>query len=337
MKQERRNDLIGAGLLLITAMIWGCAFSMQEMAAELPPFTLILYRSAVAVLFLIPVILLFDFLNRNNAKRSLFRKNEHPALDISFAEWRGGFLSGIALLIATALQQIGIGETGAGKTGFITSLYMVMVPLLGLLFGKRIGKQNACAVAIAVFGFYFISMKGFEPPAVSDLIVLSCAFVFAVQILVIAAFSKGCDGVRFSFVQFLTCAVLSLPISLLFEKPAFEAGGTSLLFTALSLWLPILYLGILSSGVAYTFQILGQQKMQSQTVASILMSLENIFAALFAAFFFPDRRLSPREIFGCAVVFFAVILTQLPLGSILKRKKRSTPDELPPASSADKK
>ncbi len=331
MKPERKNDLIGAFLLLITAMIWGCAFSMQELASDLPPFTLILYRSIVAVLFLIPVILLFDFRNRTKSPRCLFRKNGHFAFDISFAEWRGGFLSGLALLVATALQQIGIGETGAGKTGFITSLYMVMVPLLSLLFGKKIGKQNALAVAIAIVGFYFISFQGFEMPAAGDLIVLSCAFVFAVQILVIAAFSKGCDGVRFSFVQFLTCAVLSLPISLVWEKPHFEVGGASLLTATLSLWLPILFLGVLSSGVAYTLQILGQQKMQSQTVASILMSLENIFAALFATIFFPNRNLTPREILGCAIVFLAVLLTQLPIRKLQKATDVAPTDALPPS------
>ncbi len=334
MGNKRKSDIIGSALLLLTALIWGLAFSMQEMAASVPPFTLMAVRSAVAVLFLIPVILLFDALmKKENNGRRLFWKNGHIALDITRREWRGGLASGVLLLSATVLQQLGIGGTGAGKTGFITSLYMVIVPLIGLVFGKRIGKQNAVAVAVAVVGFYFISMNGLEAPAVSDLYVLACAVMFAIQILAVAGFSKGCDGVRFSFVQFLTCGVLSLPVSLFLERPLFEGGGASLSDALLSLWMPLLFLGILSSGVAYTLQVLGQQRLSNQTVASVLMSLENVFAALFAALIFPERRMSWREILGCAIVFVAVLLTQIPLSLIFKNRRPSDSDSI---NTADK-
>lgn len=315
MDKKRSNNLLGSILLVITAAVWGLAFSFQEMAATVPPFTLVALRSLAATLFLIPVILLFDRLN--GGKRRLFsRRNGRFLFDISRKEWRGGCITGALLLLASVLQQSGIGETGAGKSGFITSLYMVIVPLLGLFLHRRVGGKNWIAVIIAVAGFYLISFSdgGFSMPAISDLMILACALVFAMQILSVDLLSGDCDGIRYSFVQFLTCTVGAIPISLFYEKPAVEAGGASLTEIVLSAILPILYLGIMSSGVAYTLQIIGQQKMTNPTVASILMSLENIFSAIFAAFLFPERQMSPWEILGCAAVFSAVILTQLPIG-----------------------
>ena len=302
----KKNNALGSLLLLLTAVIWGLAFSMQEMAAKyVDPFSVLFFRSAIAALFLIPVILLFDCLG--GKKRRLFSViNRRPVVDIRKKEWIGGAVSGAFLALATLLQQMGIGETGAGLGGFITSLYMVLVPLIGLLFGQKIGLKKGLCVVVAVFGFYLISVSGAVMPATGDLLILACAVVFALQIVAIDRLSSGCDGLRFSFVQFLTCTAVSCPFMLIFGSPSAEAIRPAIF--------PLLFLGILSSGVAYTLQILGQQRMTSPVVAGLIMSLENVFSLIGAMILNPENNsLSARQYVGCALIFLTVVFTQIPI------------------------
>ncbi len=304
---QQKNDVLGAGILCLAAVIWGFAFAMQEgAAATLDAFSVLFFRSAIAVVALIPVVLLFDRL-KGKGRRLFSVKEGRFRLDITRREWLGGALAGVFLTLASLVQQMGIAETGAGLSGFITSLYMVFVPLFSLLFGQRIGLKNGFSVLLALGGFFLISMGDLTVPRMGDLLVFLSAIFFAVQILVIDRLSPGCDGIRFSLVEFLTSTVLTAPFMLLLETPSGAAVWAALPY--------LLFLGVLSSGCAYTMQILGQQYMTSPTVAGILMSLENVFALVGAFLLAPaTNMLSLTELVGCGIIFLAVILSQLPGG-----------------------
>lgn len=299
---------LSASLLFTSALLWGFAFVAQKAATALPTFTLLFSRNVIAVLTLIPVIILFDKLSKNG--RKLFSKEK--IVDISKKELIAGIICGIFLFSASALQQAGIADTDAGKASFITALYVVIVPFYALFFGKKSSINAWIGILISIIGFYMLSIKdGFKITA-ADLLILLCAFVFAMQIMAIDLLLPGCDGIRLSVVQFATVMVLSLVASLIFETP--------LTFSSITDVLPeILYLGIVSSGVAYTLQILGQ-KNTPPAVASILLSLESVFGALFSAIILSER-MSAREYVGAGIVLFAVILSQLDFPSIIKRNK----------------
>ncbi len=297
-------------------MLWGFAFSAQKAAADVPPFTLGALRSIIAVLFLIAVIPLLDKFTRNG--RSLLNEKKRP--DITRAELLGGAVAGVILAVASAFQQTGLGEgTDAGKAAFITALYVVIVPIISLVFGKRPPVNVYVSVVIAVIGFYFLCIKPGTTLVTSDLLVLICALIFALHIIAIDRLSPGCDGVRMSLIQFATAFIINTALALIFELPV----NTALLADRLP---SILYLAIGSSGIAYTLQIIGQKNVDP-TVASILLSLESVFGVLGAALFLGER-MSLREYFGCAIVFMAVILSQLDFKEILAniRAKKSTND-----------
>ncbi len=307
---------IGMLLLFTAAAVWGFAFSMQAKAAEwLGPLSVNGIRYLIAALFLIPCILLFD---RGTGRRLLSRQNGRLCLDITKREWLGGSLSGIILFVATNFQQLGIAEeeTGAGKAAFITALYVVLVPLMGLFRKKRPGFTVWLGIGIAVLGFYLLtadlapfaglsgllSMLGNSFHFVTgDLLVFVCAIIFALHVTVIDIFSPNTDGVRLSFVQFLTAGVISLPLFLLIEAPDAAAIGQAVL--------PLLYLGIFSSAVGYTLQILGQKRV-NVSVAPMILSLESVFGVIGGAILLGEK-LSAVQYIGCATVFAAVILSQL--------------------------
>lgn len=295
-------------LLLCAAIIWGFAFPFQKAAATVPPITLTAARSLVAVLFLFPMIGVLDRVRHTG--RTLL-KNRRP--DFTRQEWIGGILSGTILSVATVIQQLGLAEgADAGKTAFITALYVVIVPLIGLPLGKRVSAQIWVSIGIAVVGFWLLCITGDLSIQPSDLIVLGCAVIFSFHILSIDHFSPLTDGVRMSAIQFLTAFILTALAALIFEgAPNFSALGEHIF--------PILYLGIASSGIAYTLQILGQVG-TSHAVCSVLLSLESVFGVIGSAIILGER-MTPREYLGCAVVFIAVLLAQIDISVIKNRKK----------------
>lgn len=296
-------------LFIIATMLWGFAFSAQKAASDLPAFTLGALRSIIAVLFLMSIIPLLDKFTGNG--RRLFGGKK--PFDITKAELIGGIVAGAILAIASAFQQTGLGEgTDAGKAAFITALYVVIVPIISLFFGKRPPINVYVSVVIAVIGFYFLCIKPGTMIVTSDLLVLICALIFALHIIAIDRLSPGCDGVRMSLIQFAAAFVINAALALIFELPV----NTALIAERLP---AILYLAIGSSGIAYTLQIVGQKNVDP-TVASVLLSLESVFGVLGAAMFLGER-MTLREYFGCVVVFLAVVLSQLDFKAISEQIK----------------
>lgn len=274
-------------------MIWGVAFVAQSAGMEyVGPFTFNAVRSVIGGIVLIPCIFI---LNRGKQNRQRSRQGRRDLI-------RGGICCGIFLAAASSFQQFGIQHTSVGKAGFITALYILLVPLLGLLFGKRVSRRVWIAVAIAVLGMYLLCVNEGFSIAFGDLLVMVCALLFAVHILVVDYFSPRADGVQLSCIQFFTCGLICAVGMFLFEKPSFQQ--------ILTAWMPVLYAGVMSCGVAYTFQIIGQRD-TDPTVASLILSLESVVSVL-AGWLLLHQALSLRELGGCALVFCAIVLAQLP-------------------------
>ncbi|WP_333792299.1 DMT family transporter, partial [Muricomes intestini] len=216
--------------------------------------------------------------------------------------WIGGIYCGIALAAGSSLQQVGLVYTSAGKAGFLTALYILIVPLLGIFVGKRAGIKIWTGVGLAMLGIFFLCVKEGFSIVHGDLLIMVSALAFAVHILVIDYFAPKVDGVKMSCIQFLVCGVLCAVPMLIWERPA--AGAI------LDAYVPLLYAGVLSCGAAYTMQVVAQ-KDADPTVASLILSLESVFAALTSWLILHEKR-TPRELFGCALVFLAIILAQLP-------------------------
>ena len=287
-------------LLLVAAIIWGFAFPAQKMVGAVAPMAIIAIRSAIATVFLFPMVMLFDRVRHTGRK---FISKE-KILDFTRDELIGGVAIGVIYGIASGVQQMGLsGGTDGGRGAFISALYVVIVPLIGLLFGRRIRPVVWCGVGLAVLGFYFLCIRGDFAVTASDLLILLCAFIFAGHILTIDHFSPKCDGVRMSLVQFATSSVVMTVLSLIFE-------GVSDLGAVMGCILPLLYLGIGSSGVAFTLQIIGQRG-TNPALASILLSLESVFGVI-GSMLLLGESMTAREAFGCAIVFVAVLLAQMP-------------------------
>ena len=283
---------------MLAAMIWGFAFVTQSLGAvHVGPFTVNAVRSIIAVAFL---AILSQVLRKRRGEtwKQSFEKNPHYLRDLLV----GGGCCGAALTIATNLQQKGIETTTSGKAGFLTAMYIVIVPLFGILLKKRAGKNVWIGVAVAVVGLYFLCIQEDLTVATGDFYILLCAVFFAVQIMLVDHFVVNIDSVELSLVQFFTVAVISSVFMFAVERPAAAAIQAAI-------W-PLLYLGICSSGIAYTLQIVAQ-KGSNPTVISILLSLESVFAVLGGALFLHDQ-LSGREYFGCLMMLVAVVLAQLP-------------------------
>lgn len=300
---------VSALLMLVAAAIWGFAFSAQKVAAALPPFTIGAVRSLFAGIFLIGVIVVFD--RFSDEGRRLFSKKNTHFIDLNRTELIGGILCGLILAGASALQQSGIGSgTDAGKAAFITALYVLFVPIFSLIMKKKSPLNVWISVAVAVVGFWLLCIKGDFSIAPSDLLVLICASVFALHIIVIDRYSQ-CDGVRMSCVQFFVAALVNLIVALFAERPiSLSAVGENIL--------PLLYLGICSSGIAYTLQIVGQ-KHAHPAAAAVILSLESVFGVIGSAVLLGER-MSAREYIGCVIVFLAVVLSQIDVISIIKNK-----------------
>ena len=290
-----RQKLKGNLMMLLTALIWGTAFVAQSNAMDnVDPFSFMAARSLLGALVLLPVIAVFSKKQSNESNKNL---------------WIGGICCGVILFVASALQQWGLVYTTTAKAGFITTLYVIFVPIAGLFFHKRPAWIVWPGVALSTVGFYLLCINEGFRLEIGDLLVLLCALVFTAHIMVIDHFSPQVDGVKMSCIQFLVCGVLSL-IAALFT-------GISSPTALAAVWIPILYTGVLSSGVAYTLQILAQ-KFTDAVMVSRIGSLEAVFATLSGYVFWKlgyigNGDITPRQLFGCVLVFIAVILVQIPL------------------------
>lgn len=293
--QQIRNSF----LLFLAAFIWGVAFVAQSVGMDhVGPFTFSCSRSVLAFFFL------FLFLLLRKLWRTRHTTQEQQVVPIlTKQEWVGGFWCGVVLFVASNLQQIGLLDTSVGIAGFITTFYIILVPVFGIFLKKRVHPKTWICVVLALTGLYFLCMKaGSFTIGRGDGLVFCSAVMFAVHILTIDHFGENTDGVGMSCVQFLVCAVLSGICMFAVETPTFRDLRAA--------WLPIAYAGILSSGVGYTLQIVGQKGM-NPTAASLLMSLESVFSVL-AGWVLLHQVLTLRELMGCGLMFLAVILVQLP-------------------------
>lgn len=292
-----------AGLLGLAALIWGTAFVAQSMGMDhLGPCAFNGARSFVGAMALLPVIAVGDRLRRHAAPEEAAAASwKNPALLL------GGLLCGLFLGAASLLQQAGLQSTTAGKAGFLTSLYIVFVPVLGLFLGRRGGKKLWLAVALALGGAYLLSVAGGLEDGGGigrgDGLVLASAALFSFHILVIDRFSPRVDGVKLSCLQFFVAGLVSTLLALTLEGGFYWED-------LLASWGPLLYTGILSSGVGYTLQIVGQRGLDP-AAASLILSLESVFAAV-SGWLVLGQPLSLREMAGCALVFAGVVLAQMP-------------------------
>ena len=301
---------ISTALLFVAAVIWGFAFAAQDAASDMGAFTLGFARSIVAGVFLVGVVIIFDKLLGTG--RQLFSRR---GIDVNKTELISGSIIGVVLVVASAFQQIGINSgTDGGKAAFITALYVVLVPVYALALKKRAPINVWISIATAVVGFYFLCIKSDLTVAPSDLLVIGASMIFPIHILTIDHFSPKCDGIRMSMVQFFTASVLNLVIALIAEGPA-QFG------MIIPNMMPILYLGIGSSGIAYTLQILGQKGV-NPAAASIILALESVFGIIGTALFL-GQMLTPREYLGCAIVLVAVVFSQIDLEAIAKKRKKT--------------
>ena len=290
-----KRPLRGTVCLLMGTIIWGFSFIAQSVGMEkIGPFTFQTLRCALAVVVLIPTAFLFD------GGRCSFgdscKKWTDPQL------WRSGLICGCALFAAATLQQLGLLYTDAGKAGFLTAMYIVLVPIIGLFRRKKPSRAALFSVALAVVGLYLLSCMGAAGINRGDLLLLGCALAFSVQINCIDALAGSLDGIRLNCIQCLVVAVLSAPFALALETVHLE--------NILACWLPLAYSGILTMGVAYTLQILGQKRLEP-TTASLIMSLESVFAAL-GGWLILHETMTPWETLGSCLVFTAVVVSQLP-------------------------
>lgn len=304
MNRKTRGNL----MLLLTALIWGTAFVAQSAGMDyVGPFTYNGVRTLLGGIVLLPIIAFFD---RRKPAEQRPSAEEQAAMNKTSA--LGGLCCGLMLCVGSSFQQCGISMTTAGKAGFITALYIIIVPLMGVFIKKKIPSIIWLCVGIAVAGFYLLCVKEGFFISTGDLLVLCGSFFFSLHIMVIDHFtSKTVDGVRMSCVQFLVAGTITMIPAFLFEE-----------ITLTSLWAArytILYTGVMSCGVAYTLQILGQQDTEP-TTATLILSLESVFAAL-SGWLLLNESLSGKELLGCILVFIAVVLAQIPLPQRHARRK----------------
>lgn len=297
----KKMTVKGVIMLLLTAFIWGVAFVAQSVGMNyIEPFTFSCIRSLMGGIVLIPCIW---FLDSWNAKNSGTKREKKP---MTKAERNmlliGGICCGLALGVAANLQQFGVKYTSVGKAGFITALYIVIVPIFGIFLKKKVGIKIWISVAVSVVGLYLLCMTGDLSISKGDLLVVLCAIAFSIHIMVIDYFSPKVDAVKMSCIQFFVAGILSAVPMFLIEKPSVSA--------IMAAMVPLLYAGVMSCGVGYTLQIVAQ-KDADPTIASLILSLESVFSVL-AGWVVLGEVLSGKEILGCVLMFGAIILAQLP-------------------------
>ena len=297
----RKKQLSGILSLFSCTFIWGTAFIAQSSGMDhVGPFTFQAIRCALAVIALLLVIWLSD----KTRKTSFSQGWQDKQL------WKAGILCGIPLFFAVNLQQVALQFTTVGKAGFLTAMYIVLVPILGLFLRRKLSFMVPISVAIAVAGLYLLSFRGNASINGGDLLLLGSALMFAVQILFVDRYAPGMDALRLNCLQAAVCAIGSMLVVPFTEAVSFQ--------NVLDCWLPLCYAGVLSMGAAYSMQIIGQKHVEP-TAASLIMSLEAVFSAIFGWLLLHES-MSGQEILGCCLLFVAVILAQLPIP--LKSKTR---------------
>ena len=304
MEANTKKSARHSCMLLLAALVWGVAFVAQSEGLNyVGAFTFNTCRFILGGAVLIPCIY-FLHGRKDSAWQTLSEKEKKEQTRMGII---GGICCGCILCLASCLQQFGIAQTTVGKAGFITTLYIIIVPFMGLFLKRKIGINIWISAVIAAVGMYFLCITESFSIGAGDRLVLMCSVVFSVHILVIDHFAPKVDGVKMSCIQFFVCGILSVPFMFALETPKITAVMTA--------WMPILYAGVLSCGVAYTLQILGQKNV-NPAVASLLLSLESCFSVL-AGWIVLGERLSIREMSGCILMFAAIILAQVP-----EKKKR---------------
>jgi len=290
-----KNKLRGSLALITAVLIWGSAFIAQSMGMErIGPFTFQTFRNGLAILFLIPMSLIFD-IGKCSLKQSV-EKWKNPKL------WKSGLLCGLALFCAASFQQVGLQYTDAGKAGFITAMYIVVVPLLGFFVNRKPRKTALISVVLAVGGLYLLSAVGVSRINKGDLLLMGCALCYAFQIMGVELFGAELDGIRLNCVQVLVTFVLS--VVCMFAMETFRMVDVAASLPAIA------YAGILSTGIAFSLQIIGQKDLEP-TAASIIMSMESVVAVICGALILKET-MTVWELSGCVLMFVAVLLSQLP-------------------------
>ena len=299
-----KKNLLGSISLLLATVIWGSAFVAQSVGMDhVGPYTFQAIRCAMAAIGLVPVIAIFDA-GKKDGKNFISRFADKKL-------WMAGVLAGIPLCFAANLQQIGILYTDAGKSAFLTAMYIIFVPLIGIFLKRRPSPMIPVCVLLAAIGLYFLSCAGVSGINIGDICLLLCALAFAVQITVIDRFAQIVDPLRLNCIQAGVCAAGSALVMLFTETPTLDGIAGS--------WWPMCYAGFLSMGVAYSLQIIGQKHL-NPAPASLIMSLESVFAAL-SGWLFLQETMTFEESVGCILVFLAVILSQIPINMTKKRHR----------------
>ena len=280
-------------LLFMAASIWGVAFVAQSVGMDyMGPFTFNGARFLMGSMVLLPLV--------------VYRRKQKTTEEVCFGSRKdtltGGVCCGLALCSAALLQQFGILYTTVGKAGFITTLYIIIVPIMGIFLKKKVPGKIWLAALVAAVGMYLLCMSESLRLGKGDTYVFICAILFSVHILVIDHFTAKADGVELSCVQFFTAGVIGSVLAVIFEKPQISYFIEGII--------PLAYAGIMSSGVAYTLQVIGQKDLDP-TVASLILSLESVVSML-AGWVILGQALNGKELLGCIFVFAAVILAQLP-------------------------
>lgn len=289
-----KNNIKGSLILLLTAMVWGASFVSQSAGTDiLGPNSFNGIRMLIGSLVLLPVSLIVSK-----------KKSEKPKVGSKRELFIAGTVCGIILCAASTIQTWGIQYTTAGKSGFITAMYIIFVPIISIVIGKKVSAKTILCAVIALMGMYLLSIKGGDGGInLGDLLTLVCAVFFSVHIILVDKYALDINPIHFSCVQFFVCGIINVILMLIFERPT--------LGMVMDCAVPLLYSGACSCGIAYTLQPVGQRYADPST-ASIVMSLESVFAMLFGAIILPNNVPSAVEIIGCVIMFAAIILSQLP-------------------------
>lgn len=294
--------------LFLAALIWGFAFVAQSVGMDyIGPFTFNGIRSILGGMVLIPVVLIClkaEKRTKMNTEKKTATRADRKIVII------GGITCGCIMFVATSLQQIGIQYTQAGKAGFLTALYVVIVPIISIFIRKKVHKKIWLCVALSVGGMYLLCISGSMRLGKGDILVILCAVTFAVHILAVDYFVERMNGVLLSCLQFLISGAIALIFMAIFEQPSMQA--------ILDAKVAILYAGILSCGAGYTFQIVGQKGV-NPTVASLILSLESVFSVI-GGWLILHEILSAREVLGCVIMFAAIVIAQAPVEKLFLRK-----------------
>lgn len=301
--QTARSELI----LILAAVIWGFAFAFQKSGAKVGAFSFVTLRMTVALLVLGPILAVRGRRDRAAAEKrgaEAARARDAEARAMRQSAWRGGLLCGIFYFLGTALQQMGLAYISAGRSGFLTAVYTVLVPIFSIALGKKVPRNAWAGAFLCLGGLYLLCMAGSGASGfgVGDVLTILCAFAWTCHVLAIDRFAPHVDGMMLSFVQSAAALVLSLPVTFFIERPSWAA--------VLSIWPSILYVGVFSTAVAYTLQIVGQRHVPP-TQATITLSLESVFSVVGGALLLGER-MTAVQYAGCALIFCATVLAQLP-------------------------